>query len=170
MAHAAEEMGLGKTVEIAALVLSNPAPPLQPQQAVTEQGHLVSRSVQAFCEHACHAMPKQINESLMNQFLGRIGMVHAKMPIPACTVGLHTRHSGPTLAFASIDCRRTPDVQVSNGCCYLFCTAPAPSAFALLVQSTPSAAACLTAGLSVSAAWLLIAKGLMIALHASKSC
>ena len=39
-----EEMGLGKTVEIAALVLSNPAPqPEQPEQETTDKGHLVSR-------------------------------------------------------------------------------------------------------------------------------
>ena len=37
-------MGLGKTVEIAALVLSNPAlQPEQPDQEIADKGHLVSR-------------------------------------------------------------------------------------------------------------------------------
>lgn len=37
-----EEMGLGKTVEVAALVLSHPAPPLMPEGIFTADGLLVS--------------------------------------------------------------------------------------------------------------------------------
>lgn len=40
---AGEEMGLGKTVEIAALILSRPAPPLQPAHQTTADGLLISR-------------------------------------------------------------------------------------------------------------------------------
>ena len=38
-----EEMGLGKTVEIAALILSRPAPPLQSEHNTTADGLLISR-------------------------------------------------------------------------------------------------------------------------------
>lgn len=41
--HPGEEMGLGKTVEVAALVLSRPAPPLQSNQEMTADGQLISR-------------------------------------------------------------------------------------------------------------------------------
>ena len=40
---AGEEMGLGKTVEVTALLLSNPAPALQPEQETTADGLVVSR-------------------------------------------------------------------------------------------------------------------------------
>ena len=40
---AGEEMGLGKTVEIAALILSRPAPPLQSGHKTTADGLLLSR-------------------------------------------------------------------------------------------------------------------------------
>ncbi len=38
-----EEMGLGKTVEVAALVLSHPAPPLQSTHKTTADGLIASR-------------------------------------------------------------------------------------------------------------------------------
>ena len=38
-----EEMGLGKTVEVAALVLSHPAPPVQSTRETTGDGLIVSR-------------------------------------------------------------------------------------------------------------------------------
>ena len=40
---AGEEMGLGKTVEVAALVLSHPAPPLQSTPETTAEGLIVSK-------------------------------------------------------------------------------------------------------------------------------
>ncbi len=53
---AGEEMGLGKTVEIAALVLSNPAPPpLQTEDETTAEGLIVSRCMPllAACLRPC---------------------------------------------------------------------------------------------------------------------
>ena len=47
--YAGEEMGLGKTVEIAALVLSCPAPPLQAKHELTADGLLISRY--ALCQY-----------------------------------------------------------------------------------------------------------------------
>ncbi|KAL3157879.1 hypothetical protein ABBQ32_012289 [Trebouxia sp. C0010 RCD-2024] len=44
-----EEMGLGKTVEIAALMLSRPAPELQPAHQTTSDGLLVSRATLVVC-------------------------------------------------------------------------------------------------------------------------
>lgn len=46
---AGEEMGLGKTVEIAALMLSRPAPELQPAHQTTSDGLLVSRYSCRWC-------------------------------------------------------------------------------------------------------------------------
>ncbi|DBB09876.1 TPA: hypothetical protein ACH3X3_001489 [Trebouxia sp. C0006] len=44
-----EEMGLGKTVEVAALVLSHPAPPLQSTHKTTADGLIASRATLVVC-------------------------------------------------------------------------------------------------------------------------
>ncbi|KAL0037370.1 hypothetical protein WJX79_004318 [Trebouxia sp. C0005] len=44
-----EEMGLGKTVEVAALVLSHPAPPVQSTRETTGDGLIVSRATLVVC-------------------------------------------------------------------------------------------------------------------------
>lgn len=46
---AGEEMGLGKTVEIAALILSRPAPALQTVHQTTADGLLISRYFHTSC-------------------------------------------------------------------------------------------------------------------------